>query len=649
MGRPYANEVAELDETFRWSSSASIEQLAGSVVESAGSRLLAVGSGGSLTSAHLAALVHMLFTGNSAQVMTPYELLASPQSIKDAAVLVCSAGGSNPDILSCVDHAANRYPSQLFAITTRPNSKLERLLEARPWTRCHAFQTPVRKDGFLATNSLLATVVLLVRAYERAFGIASSLTESLTDLLHPGIRREVFLESTSEQAAPVVARQTVVVLYGGHTKPAAADFESRFTEAALGCVQLADYRNFAHGRHNWLAQHSESSAVLAISSPQDDQVADRTLALLPKYIPQLKISVQAGVAGVIAAICQSIFLAHVAGVQRQVDPGRPQVPGFGRKLYHLKASPKSVPVEIKLGDRARVAIERKSGFASESLWQRQEVEPWVAAYKEFLLRLKGAKLKAIVFDYDGTLCGPERRLTGPSPQIIAKIKALLNAGVTVGIATGRGKSVREILEKRIRSADHRRHVVVGYHNGAEISTLDDAFCPPVDCPLQSCLQPIASLIRNSLLITRHAGIEAKGSQITLELHGCLNRAALYEEVKRVLAVASVPGVTVVTSTHSIDVLASGISKKLVLQHLESLGIGPSSILCIGDRGRLPGNDAYLLSHPLSLSVDEVSNDPSTCWNLSASDQRFDAATLEILQMISPLRGVARFSIERVKP
>ncbi len=229
------------------------------------------------------------------------------------------------------------------------------------------------------------------------------------------------------------------------------------------------------------------------------------------------------------------------------------------------------------------------------------------------------------------------------------MKELLNAGITIAIATGRGKSVREVLQKRIRSAKLRRQIVLGYHNGAEIGTLDDNACPPVDSPLQKQLKPISKLIRESSLISENAEIQAKGGQITLELHECLNRSALYDEVTRIVAASSQPGLDVVTSTHSIDILAPRVSKRTILKHLEGLGINLSSILCIGDRGNWPGNDASLLSHPLSLCVDEVSTDPTTCWNISNRHQRYDAATVELLGMLSVNGGAANFDIGRLQP
>jgi hypothetical protein len=68
----------------------------------------------------------------------------------------------------------------------------------------------------------------------------------------------------------------------------AVDLESKFTEAALGNLQAADYRNFAHGRHHWLAKRGHESAVLALISEADRELAERTLNLIPREVPQAR-------------------------------------------------------------------------------------------------------------------------------------------------------------------------------------------------------------------------------------------------------------------------------------------------------------------------------------------------------------------------
>jgi hypothetical protein len=67
----------------------------------------------------------------------------------------------------------------------------------------------------------------------------------------------------------------------------------------------------------------------------------------------------------------------------------------------------------------------------------------------------------------------------------------------------------------------------------------------------------------------------------------------------------------------------------------------ASILCIGDRGRWPGNDYALLGSPFALSVDEVSPDPLSGWNLAAPGRRGVTAALDYLEGLEETSGGLR--------
>src|SRR5262249_32790487 len=145
---------------------------------------------------------------------------------------------------------------------------------------------PGGRDGFLAVNSLLAFSVLLTRAYQAAFSLTDELPNDLVDLGHSGAFDAASLASLFE-------RDTFVFLHGMESAPAAIDLESKFTEAALGHIQASDYRNFAHGRHHWLAKRSSSTAILALVTDTDREIAERTLGLIPEAVPVVRYEVLA--------------------------------------------------------------------------------------------------------------------------------------------------------------------------------------------------------------------------------------------------------------------------------------------------------------------------------------------------------------------
>jgi hypothetical protein len=430
------------------------------------------------------------------------------------------------------------------------------------------------------------------------------------------------------------------------TQPAAADIESRFTEAALGNVQVADYRNFAHGRHHWLARKADETAVLMLSTPEDKATAERTTCLLPKSIPVLHLRFAAGSPGMLSAVLHSIYLGWFAARANAIDPGRPKVPQFGRRLYHLRAIPKAPPAEIAISDLEASAIERKSGFAVATLHSRNQLDEWRNRYHSFLERLTRVSFSGVILDYDGTLCGSTERFTGLRKEVFLALVSLLRAGILLGIATGRGKSVRKELQARIRLARLRKQVLIGYHNAGEIGALDDNDVPPADPPLHDSLLSVNDALNGNSFVLRHSTRNAKGRQITLETTCPAIAPDLWSCVSGIVRSHGEVGVTAVQSSHSIDILAPGVSKQsLITALMERLPQSHehSAILCIGDRGRWPGNDFELLQHPLSLSVDQTSSDPDTCWNLAPPSSRYVDACLYYLRPMKVHVGGFRLS------
>ena len=90
-------------------------------------------------------------------------------------------------------------------------------------------------------------------------------------------------------------------------------------------------------RHHWLAKRPDEPAVFAFAAPEDLALCTKTLNLLPKGIPTLTAKIdQATGARELQALMIGFALTSRFGKTRGIDPGRPSVPEFGRKLYHLK-------------------------------------------------------------------------------------------------------------------------------------------------------------------------------------------------------------------------------------------------------------------------------------------------------------------------
>ena len=131
--------------------------------------LIFVGSGGSFTAAAFAAALHEQYTGQLTKAVTPLEAATRPPTTNTASVLI-SARGSNPDIIRAFQ--ALRFKEPIAAICASEQNALLRLIDESGAGVGYGFTVPGGKDGFLATNSLLATLILLVRSYDSIFGNA---------------------------------------------------------------------------------------------------------------------------------------------------------------------------------------------------------------------------------------------------------------------------------------------------------------------------------------------------------------------------------------------------------------------------------------------------------------------------------------------
>ena len=648
MGKPYASELAQVPSTLAWATAFDIAPLR-RVVRNAGSLpLLAVGSGGSLTAAHLLAGVHRRCTGRLASVSTPLEIIADDLE-PQVSVWLISAGGRNVDILSAFSAVVKREPRQLCVMCGGSDSPLASEARQHAYVDLLEFTFPAGKDGFLATNSLLALSVLVARAYAEEYGGQHLSKSGLESLVRDGIPQTPKLASWRAVTAALWARDTTVVLHGPDTRAGALDLESKFTEAALGNVQVADYRNFAHGRHHWLAKRGGGSGVLAFTTLRDRKLADKTLALIPPEVPVARIDLDGDfLAASLASLVVAFYVAGWAGSARDIDPGRPGVPEFGRRLYNLgPPRPERRKPDMKLAPSDVVAIERKAGLPIDRLVDRGDLASWRNALVDFKGSLSQGLFSAIVFDYDGTLVETRDRFNPPVPEIGRELLRFLDAGLLVGIATGRGASVRRDLQASLPRSLWSR-VIVGYYNGADVAALDDEERPDGTPASVEMLAPLAEALRAQPELAEIAKQSDRRHQITLEPRRAVPENRLWDIANQVVQIHEVTGVCVVRSSHSIDILAPGVSKRHVLTRVAELcqSGGDARILKIGDRGRWPGNDFTLLREPHSLSVDEVSVDPATCWNLAPPGQRGAQATLVYCRALRTgrQRGGARLAM-----
>ncbi|TIM87316.1 sucrose-6-phosphate hydrolase [Mesorhizobium sp.] len=641
MAKPYALEIARLQETLRWALATDIENLKNAVKTAGSSPLSAIGSGGSLTAAHALAALHQLFAGKPGLVQTPLEA-ANAKLDTSVSQWLLSAGGSNVDINAAAISLIEREHRQIAVMCGRPGSPITEICCRHPFVDLMLFPPPAGKDGFLATNSLVGFSTLLARAYIAVFDSTAS-WDNVISIVQP------YSDSSSSQvqnwrnaAERIWGRPATIVLYGPSTKVGAVDLESKFTEAALGIVQPADYRNFAHGRHHWLAKRGHDTAILAFITDEDRAIADRTLDLIPADIPIARLKIEGRQpAALLGSLLAALHLTGWAGLARGIDPGQPGVPDFGRKLYHLKLPGKGRQKVAEIREKsANAAIERKTGESIQRLVERGTLSHWQDALQTFVDQLQTTIFGGLVLDYDGTIVDTRHRFHPARPEIVVELEKIANSSATLAIATGRGVSVRKDLRTVLPEGLWSR-VVVGYYNGAMIGALSDDGVPDGTDEICPELKELAEAFAKSDELSGSAKQTNRRYQITLEPRQFMAENRLWDIAHQLILRTGCRDAIVTRSSHSVDIIASGVTKTNVVSYVQEI-CPDRQILTIGDRGRWPGNDYDLLNAAMGLSVDEVSVDPVTCWNLAEPGQRGIAVTQNYLAALEAVDGGLRF-------
>lgn len=625
MGKPFEKELKKLDSTYTWAINQDINDLKTELLFNKLYPLYIVGSGGSLSACYYVAYLYQQY-GLMAKAVTPLELFYSQNSIPNSNILFVSASGRNTDILFSYKTALSLEPHKILSICMRTGSPLSKIAAENSIGRHFEYEITAGKDGFLATNSLIAFFAIFYKVFSLE---KNNIPQSMEVDQHYLKEVELFLKKVNKQF-------TFNVLAGGAGYPVAVDIESKLVEAALADVIISDYRNFGHGRHHWFAKRKDNSAIIAIITPEEEQLAEKTLSFLPKDIPVLIIrSKFTDAISALDLLVRSFHFINALGKQQNIDPGKPGVPEYGSKLYNLRYN-SLLKEKTEIPHLEKIAILRKVKTSSFGMLSEEELGFWRIAYKEFHQNIRKTLFGSIVFDYDGTLCAAASRYTGIEQNVIKALITLLQKGLIIGIATGRGQSVRKDLVEKIPQKFHSS-VVVGYYNCSEVILLSENRLPSKKSGKSSPLSEIYDMIK-SYTFPEIVCPELKPNQITIEISEKKGWHKVRSTILDLILSKNHLGLQILESSHSIDVIDQASTCKLnilsVCSKLSKKKGKSTNSLCIGDKGQWPGNDYLLLSTPYSLSVDEVSSLKDSCWNLLPAGIKNVKATEYYLSYIS---------------
>ena len=635
MGRPYKNELRLLPEAYQWAVTNHRDWLKQLWFDQTEKTLIACGSGGSYSAASIAVALHRHYHRSPGYAVTPLELEATIPWGSNCSLWLFSGKGRNVDIRRALKRASILEVNEMTVFCAKLNSPLERDARRLWLDRVFSFEANVGKDGYLATNSLFVSTVFLVASFEK-------LPQNLTTLIQSCFSSKSSAEELKRNLLLAAdGRSNAIVLHGPSGKAGALDLESKFTESALIASSVTDFRNFAHGRHNWINRFGTESFVVAFVGPGEEELARQTLNLIPKHIPQVVLPLGENFATAqILSIYHSIQIVGWMGVLRGIDPGRPRIPEFGRKLYHLRA--RLTNGSVSRSNRHTI-IHRKIAALGRNEDHDASPSFWYKKYSTFRSGLVSVDIRAIVFDYDGTLVETNARFDPPVESVARRIVELLEAGIPIGIATGRGNSVKHPLQTMIPSKFQAR-TLLGYLNASQITRLNTKV--EIDGDLEDPnLVRFWERLQRVLQHTQGVVTKKYPSQISIRPASVASVTWLWSVVQELVSYESDGELKVMTSSHSLDILPKNVSKVSVVQAIcKEFSVDESSVLRIGDNGRWPGNDCELLRSSLGLSVRHVSADPDFCWNLLPPRCSGLNGTLYYMDRMQAKDGIVRIQL-----
>jgi fructoselysine-6-P-deglycase FrlB-like protein len=640
----YEAELEKLAATYRHALAADITRVKVALAGASDSSIIGVGSGGSFTVASLLCNLHESYTGRVSRASTPLEIICNPTLASASPVFLISAEGKNPDIVEALQRARMHSARQVHIITNRQESPLCECASRLTDISAHVFEM-TEKDGYLATNSLLFDSVIIARAYGELDRDEKQIPASIDDLRLGQRSISEWLTEAETFVDEAVRRGALIVTFSPLLRPVAADLESKLAESALLHCQLADLRSFAHGRHLWLAERPSDCAILALVEPSLVKLWEGMHTLLPREIPSLTMPFDgARPRDLLAGLVAQIKLVSAIAKRTGRDPARPDVPSFGRDIHYADIAG-LIPAPVELRDHGEQSKYEVLGarwpFVERRGAMGRALESFRSAFEE-------REFRAIIFDYDGTLCSSQRNDKPPPEPILKHIQGLVEEGVLIAIASGRGGSIQEQMRECLPEACWTK-IRVGLYNAGYIS---DLATPPGE---QGVTNEFLSHVTRIVRRLKSLGAPIDGIrtthpyQVSVRFREGVQTDSNWFVIADALRQAGLDLSSVVRSKHSIDILSASVNKSHLVAHvIQEFRIDPYDILTIGDQGAWPGNDSSLLEHRFSLSVDIPSRRLDRGWKLAPSHKRDVDATLWYLDRLK-LIGNGRFQIKLPGP
>ena len=255
MGKNFRKELAEIPSTYAAVLREDVSTIKKFLDDAMGTPILLIGSGGSFSVA--AAAEYLLRrAGLFCKAITPLELPQYRKQLFRVSAILFTAGGRNSDTQNTYQCLSEMEIHAILTLCMSKNAPIAKKQQVNLHSTYFDFSVPCGKDGFLAVNSTIASVALISKAI---FELTNIEFYCLPEHLRKNPRNHL----DTKKALNLTNKETMIVLHGGITTPIAYDLESKFSEIALGNIQLVDFRNFAHDSRPTVCRSAHCFSIIA--------------------------------------------------------------------------------------------------------------------------------------------------------------------------------------------------------------------------------------------------------------------------------------------------------------------------------------------------------------------------------------------------
>jgi len=616
----FADPLERLTETIAMAGARGAADIGDALERGRGRIALAVASGASAAAADYFERCRTTLGLGATLVMTPLQFVLSVEDMAGAEVWLFGAGADDPDVAAALECARSSRAEAIRLVTARPDGAAAPAVADDPRSALFVLPVAEPEDDRLPVHALGAMVAALLIA-------SDGITESprgpeLLETLSAGARSagDDEIERLAGRFRP---GDSVLLAHDPQVRPVAALLETSLREAGIAPAQRIELLGFARARRLWAARASEATFALALTTRESEALWRPVEAALPDHMRRGRLVLGHGgrldnAIGVMRGLALIARLADRAGVDLS-GAGFGALPGGDGADRALMDLAHGLTPAVRHKAAARKLHDPPDG--SEA--------PLFATGRDRLSALGRAGFAGLVLDYDGTVVPNEpveARFGPPCRAVTDELVRLVDGGVRVGFATGRGGSAGDRLRESLPERIHRR-ILVGYFNGAHVRTLDVDIRrdrPERDPGVAAVAAWIgrSGLLRNADFLVNEVQVTVNRSDVK-DVAGFAARLADCPEIAEGKA-------RLLSSHHSFDIVPASASKLVVVRALEG-GRGTGLVLAVGDSGSPLGNDRELLSRPHSVSVGSVCGGHDGSWTLFGAAPSGPDALLRLLR------------------